>query len=136
MREKLLSKEGITLTLVIKKVKGRLYVYEQFRQDGRVVTHYVGPLEELVRVYQIVKSGNYVNLTRRQLTTLARKIVEEYARKCGVVNSTHKRSSNKREVAPGAGFEPAWARSPPALQAGPLGRSGTPAPSKLFVVWF
>gem|GEM_PF-2822265 len=36
---------------------------------------------------------------------------------------------NLRNVAPGAGFEPAWARSPPALQAGPLGRSGTPAPS-------
>ncbi len=108
MREKLLSKEGVTLTLVIKKVKGRLYVYEQFRSKatGKVHTVYIGPLEELVRVYQIVKSGNYVNLTRRQLTTLARKIVSEYARKYGVVNAQHKRSSNMGGLVRRPGFEP------------------------------
>ena len=92
MREKLATHEGITLTLVIKRIKGRLYVYEEFRDraTGEVRTHYIGPLEEMARVYQLVKQGNYVKLTRRELTTLARKIVAEYARKHAVVNQREK----------------------------------------------
>jgi len=30
------------LTLAAKKVKGRLYVYEQYRLEGRVKTIYIG----------------------------------------------------------------------------------------------
>ncbi len=38
------------------------------------------------------------------------------------------KDTEKRGMAPGAGFEPARGIPPPALQAGPLDRSGTPAP--------
>ncbi len=32
---------------VVKRIKGRLYVYEQYRRDGKVITKYVGPLERI-----------------------------------------------------------------------------------------
>jgi len=44
------------MTLVIKTVKGKKYVYEQYRHGNVVVTKYLGPLEEMVRVYQLYKS--------------------------------------------------------------------------------
>ncbi len=61
------------MTLVVKRVKGHLYVYEQYRVDGKVVTLYVGSLEEIVRTYQAVKSGVRVNykLTRREIHRIA-----------------------------------------------------------------
>ncbi len=39
------------LGIVVKRVKGKPYVYEQYRKDGIVVTKYIGPLEEMVWVY-------------------------------------------------------------------------------------
>ncbi len=92
MRVKQVNYRGVNLTIVVKRVKGKLYVYDEFRDKatGKVKTYYIGPLEEMVRVYQIVKQGNYVKLTRRELTTLARKIVEYYVKKHAVVNSGEK----------------------------------------------
>ncbi len=40
------------LGYVVKRIKGRLYVYEQYRKDGKVVTRYVGPLERIVEGYK------------------------------------------------------------------------------------
>ncbi len=84
-------------------------MYEQFRDKntGRIIMRYIGPLHEIVRVYEIVKQGNYVKLRRRELTTLARKIASYYARGLTVVNAKHKRSLNNRKMEPPAGFEPA-----------------------------
>ena len=39
---------AVILGYVVKRIKGRLYVYEQYRENGRVVTRYVGPLEGIV----------------------------------------------------------------------------------------
>lgn len=33
---------------VVKRIKGRLYVYEQYRGDGKVATRYVESLEIIV----------------------------------------------------------------------------------------
>ncbi|GEM_PF-3819412 len=41
----------VKMTLVVKRVKGHLYVYEPYRVNGRVVTKYIGSLEELARIF-------------------------------------------------------------------------------------
>ena len=46
------------MTFVVKKIKGRLYVYEQRREGGRVVTRYVGPLEALAEAYLQLKESS------------------------------------------------------------------------------
>ncbi len=114
---------GLGLTLVIKTVKGRKYVYEQFRRGGRVYTQYIGPLEEMVRIWQLYKSlGKVEKLSKRDLRRLARLVVEEYSRAieklCSVVNSKEQR----REA-----MEEWWARGdlnpgPPPCQGGVLTR--------------
>ncbi len=69
------------MTLVIKRVKGKPYIYEQFRRGDVVVTKYIGPLEEMVRVYQLYKSlGKVERLSRRDLRRLARLLLEEYGK--------------------------------------------------------
>ncbi len=40
---------------VVKRIKGRLYVYLQYRENSRVVTRYVGPLERIVEEYKRCK---------------------------------------------------------------------------------
>ena len=40
------------VTLVVKRVKRRKYVYGRYRSGGLVVTKYIGFLEEMARVYQ------------------------------------------------------------------------------------
>ncbi len=40
------------LGYVVKRIKGRLYVYEQYRRDGKVITKYVGPLERIIEEYK------------------------------------------------------------------------------------
>ena len=42
----------IWLGYVVKRIKGRLYVYEQYRRDGKVVTKYIGSLESIVDGYK------------------------------------------------------------------------------------
>ena len=70
-----------SLTLVIKRVKGRPYMYEQFRRGDIVVTKYIGPLEEMVHIYQIYKSlGKVERLSKRDLRRLARMLLEEYGK--------------------------------------------------------
>ncbi len=61
-----LSKLGVTyLGIIIKKVKGKLYVYEYARVSGKPIYRYVGPLEEIVRTYEALKAGLTVNHTKR-----------------------------------------------------------------------
>ncbi len=67
------------MTLVLKTVKGKKYVYEQYRRDGIVVTKYLGPLEEMVRVYQLYKAlGKVEKLSKRDIRRLARTLLQEY----------------------------------------------------------
>ncbi len=83
MRDKLTTFEGVGMTLVVKRIKGKLYVYEEFRVGGKVVTKYVGPLEEIVRTYQLIRLRGQVNyrFTRKDLRRLAKEIAKS------VVNS-------------------------------------------------
>ena len=69
---------GVTLTLVVKKVKGKLYVYEQFRVSSKVITKYVGPLEEIVRLYQIARIKGRVNykLSKKELKFIAKELAK------------------------------------------------------------
>jgi len=39
----------IQLGFMIKRVKGKQYVYEYVRINGKPIAKYVGPLEEIVR---------------------------------------------------------------------------------------
>ncbi len=67
------------MTLVVKVVKGRKYVYEQYRHGDIVVTKYLGPLEEMVRVYQLYKSlGKVQRLSKRDIRRLAKTLLQEY----------------------------------------------------------
>ncbi len=48
--------------LSVKKIKGKLYVYEHVKlPDGRKLTLYIGPLEEMVRLYQAKQAELTVN---------------------------------------------------------------------------
>ena len=100
MQEKLTTFGDVSLGLVVKKVKGKLYVYEQYRVGGRVITKYVAPLETLVRYYQlsVVNDDASVNykLTPRKLRKLAQEIAK------AVVNSLE----NQKLVGPPPGLEP------------------------------
>ncbi|RLG82316.1 MAG: hypothetical protein DRO40_08010 [Thermoprotei archaeon] len=67
------------MTLVVKRIRGKLYVYEQYRLGSRVITKYIGPLEEIVRIYQIFKLKNMVNykLSKRDIKRITEYLVEE-----------------------------------------------------------
>ena len=67
----------LQMALVIKKIKGRKYVYEQYRVNGRVVTRYIGPLEEIVRVYELWKAGQIRGLDKRLVRYYARQLAKE-----------------------------------------------------------
>ncbi len=69
------------MTLVVKRVKGKLYVYEQYRLNGKVVTKYIGPLEELVRIYQIYRLEGQVNyrITRRDIERITKSLAMKVA---------------------------------------------------------
>jgi hypothetical protein len=101
MRSVVVPGEESRLTLVVKKIKGRLYVYEQYRAGGKVETRYIGPLEEMARVYQIYKSlGKVEKLTKRDLRRLARIILEEYEKRqqARVVKTMENTRSSIKEV--------------------------------------
>ncbi len=94
MREKLTTHKGVSLAIVVKRVKGRLYVYDQVRVNGKPVTKYIGPLEEMARLYQAVKyrvvnDASVVNyrITPRLLRRLAKAIADD------VVNSLNKKQN-------------------------------------------
>jgi len=72
-----LNVDGIGMTLIVKKVRRKLYVYEQYRIGNRVVTKYIGPLEEIVRVFQLYRLSNgQVNykISKRDLKWMSRRI--------------------------------------------------------------
>ncbi len=106
MRVKTIQFGRNSLTIVVKRVKGRLYVYDEYRLNGKVVTNYIGPLDEMARIFQIYKSlGKVEKLSRRDLRRLAKMIVEELARKLAV-NQPQKTKIINREGAGPRGFEP------------------------------
>mgnify|MGYP000135473088 CR=1 FL=1 len=111
MSRQILSRlDGSTLTLVVKRIKGKLYVYDEFRVPGlsRPKTIYIGPLEEMTRIYQIYKSlGKIEKLSKRDIRRLAKLLLEEYMKKIShVVNSKKQTKKNKSADAGPRGFEP------------------------------
>ncbi len=127
-----------TMTLVIKTVKGKKYVYEQYRHGDVVVTKYLGPLEEMVRIYQLYKSlGKVQKLSKRDIRRLAKTLLQEYDKaivkaveKLCVVNSTGNGQEASRDW---------WARGdlnpgPPPCEGGVLTRlDDGPSSSPLFL---
>ena len=93
----------VSLGLIVKRVKGKLYVYEYVKVDGKPITKYVGPLEEIVRTYQALKAGITVNHTMRtrQLRRLAQYIVD---------NLMEKLKEDPGVVVDRPGFEPGTSR--------------------------
>ncbi len=107
VRQRIVQLGRNNLTIVVKKVKGKLYVYDEFRLNGQVVTNYIGPLEEMTHIYQVYKSlGKVEKLSKRDLRRLAKMIVEEIAKKITVVNSQAKHSKKYKGQAGPRGFEP------------------------------
>jgi len=39
------------VTLVVKRIKGKLYVHNEYWVNGRAITFYIGPPEEMIRLY-------------------------------------------------------------------------------------
>ena len=93
----------VSLGLIVKRVKGKLYVYEYVKVDGKPITRYIGPLEEIVRTYQTLKAGITVNHTMRtrQLRRLAQYIVD---------NLMEKLREDPGVVVDRPGFEPGTSR--------------------------
>ncbi len=112
MRQQILKTGSTGMTLVVKKVKGRLYVYEQYRFDGKVVTRYIGPLEEMAYIYQAYRQGLTVNYRpkRGAYKQLAKLIVED------VVNRLAKQWCGGRDLNPRRPT-PADLESAPLVQA-------------------
>ncbi|GEM_PF-6139477 len=83
-------------------------------------TFYIGPLEEMARIYQVYKSlGKVKKLTKRDLRRLARILLEEYMKRMRVVTPRRLMEvwCGGRDLNPGS---PAWgagvldqARRPP-----------------------
>ena len=105
----------LRVAIVVKRVKGRLYVYEQYRMGGKVVTRYIGPLEEMARVYELYKRGELGSIKPRTLRRFSRIIAEEVAKKLQntVVNSKspektkrERKEDFKEELVRRPGFEP------------------------------
>ncbi len=67
------------MTLVVKRVEDHLYVYDQYRLNGKVVTKYIAPLEELVRIYQIYRLEGHVNyrIAKRDIKRITKDLVME-----------------------------------------------------------
>ena len=47
-RQRVVEVGDASMALVVEKVKGRLYVCDEYRENGRVVTKCIGPVEEMV----------------------------------------------------------------------------------------
>ena len=75
----------IVLGFMIKKVKGKQYVYEYVRINGKPIVKYIGPLEEIVRTYQALKAGITVNhrWKRREIKALSTHIVDNLMENLG-----------------------------------------------------
>ena len=105
------------MAIVVKRVKGKLYVYDQYRVNGRVKTFYIGPLEEMARIYQIYKSlGKVEKLSKRGMRRLARILLDEYMKRVGVVNLLEK--------VPPPGFEPGFPAPRAVIPTGVTGSRG------------
>ena len=108
------------MTLIVKRIRGKPYVYEQYRLGNKVVTKYIGSLEEIVRIYQIFKLRNMVNyrITKRDIKRITKDLVEE------VVNFFEKKLE---EMVRGVGFEPTQAYATGSSTRPLWPGSGTPA---------
>ena len=42
------------MTLSVKRIYGKLYVYDQWREGGRIVSKYIGLLEKIVKPSRVV----------------------------------------------------------------------------------
>ena len=49
------------MTLSVKRIYGKLYVYDQWREGDRIVSKYIGPLEKIVESIRVVKSRDNFN---------------------------------------------------------------------------
>ncbi len=49
------------MTLSVKRIYGKLYVYDQWRDGNRIVSKYIGPLEKIVESIRVVKSRDSFN---------------------------------------------------------------------------
>ena len=49
------------MTLSVKRIYGKLYVYDQWREDGRIVSRYIGPLEKIIDSHRVVKPLDHFN---------------------------------------------------------------------------
>ncbi len=65
------------MTFVIKRIRNRLYVYEQYREGNIVVTKYIGPLEKIARKYQLYMQGVNYMLTQRDIDWMKKEIAKE-----------------------------------------------------------
>ena len=96
------------MAIVVKRVKGKKYVYEQYRAAGRVVTRYIGPLEEMARVYELYRRGDLSRLSKRLLRYYARQIAREVSGKLErvLVNSRVENGGTGIVLVRPPGFEP------------------------------
>ncbi len=49
----------LPLRFVVKRIKDKLYVYLQGRENGKIVTKYIGPLDKIAEFYLRAKSQDW-----------------------------------------------------------------------------
>jgi len=67
----------LPMGIYVKRIHGRLYVYEVTKVNGKVTTRYIGPLEKIAYAYELHKLGFNYPLTPRDLKRYAKIVAEE-----------------------------------------------------------
>jgi len=90
------------MTYVAKKIKGKWYVYQQYRVGNKVYTRFVGPLETVATAYELHKLNVNYPLNSRELSKVKKAIAQEVVSKL-LENTSHRcggRDSNPGRPTP------------------------------------
>ena len=68
------------MTLSVKRIKNRFYVYDQRKRGGRVLTKYIGPLDRIIDLHQVVNYRERNEVIDNVLNTVPLEVVNSRGR--------------------------------------------------------
>ncbi len=68
------------MTLSVKRIKNRFYVYDQRKKEGKVTMKYIGPLDRIVGLHQVVNYRGQNNVIEKVLKAFLLEVVNSYLR--------------------------------------------------------
>ncbi len=63
------------MTLSVKRIKNRFYVYDQRKKEGKVTMKYIGPLDRIIGLHQVVNYQKQNEVIDNVLNTDQREVV-------------------------------------------------------------